>query len=182
MFSKFKCILHNFGCTLSASLVFFTILHRVSLSLKKVWSGMVSKMSIQLVYYPHTICWWTGCSGWMIYLDIVLAQKGLGFIGYFGKSTLDILDTWGQLQIKLEKQRLVVCSRKILTRRSVQHRIDRYFFCAWRSSPEALVVRPDGVHCFSVYASWVVSGNHGSALWRFVLICVVPQKFINPAN
>lgn len=52
----------------------------------------------------------------MIYLDIVLAQKGLGFIGYFGKSTLDILDTWGQLQIKLEKQRLVVCSRKILTR------------------------------------------------------------------
>lgn len=64
----------------------------------------------------------------MIYLDIVLAQKGLGFIGYFGKSTLDILDTWGQLQIKLEKQRLVVCSRKILTRRSVQHRIDRYFF------------------------------------------------------
>lgn len=52
----------------------------------------------------------------MIYLGIVLAQKGLGFIGYFGKSTLDILDTWGQLQIKLEKQRLVVCSRKILTR------------------------------------------------------------------
>lgn len=53
----------------------------------------------------------------MIYLDIVLAQKGLGFIGYFGRSTLDILDKWGQLQIiKLEKQRLVVCSRKILTR------------------------------------------------------------------
>lgn len=166
------------------SLSFTSFLHNFALSFsfsgKKC--GLEWFLKCQWVYYPHTICWWTGCSGWMIYLDIVLAQKGLGFIGYFGRSTLNILDKWGQLQIKLEKQRLVVCSRKILTRRSVQHRIDRYFFCAWRSLPEALVVRPDGVHCFSVYASWVVSGNHGSALWRFVLICVVPQKFINPAN
>lgn len=48
----------------------------------------------------------------MIYLDIVLAQKGLGFIGYFGKSTLDILDTWGQLQIKLENNVLLCAAER----------------------------------------------------------------------
>lgn len=104
----------------------------------------------------------------MIYLDIVLAQKGLGFIGYFGKSTLDILDTWGQLQIKLEKQRLVVCSRKILTRRSVQHRIDRYFFCAWRSLPEALVVSIVSV-CTRHELSLVMMGRPSEDLSSSVL-------------
>lgn len=51
---------------------------------------MVSKMSMGILSPYHMLMNWLFRVNDL--LDIVLAQKGLGFIGYFGKSTLDILD------------------------------------------------------------------------------------------
>lgn len=58
MFYKFKCILHNFGCTLSALLVFFTIFALSFSFTEKVLSGMVSEMSMGILSPYHMLMNW----------------------------------------------------------------------------------------------------------------------------
>lgn len=53
---------------------------------------MVSKMSMGILSPYHMLMNWLFRVN-DLFRHCNLAQKGLGFIGYFGKSTLDILDT-----------------------------------------------------------------------------------------